>query len=620
MVDKQELKEELGVQAKDIIANGLGLVENSSKKALCPLHRDKNPSMSWFDKGLMWRCHACGGQIDIYSYYQDHEGMTFVEALKKVGDLMGKTDIVRKTTKPIMAAKKEYKIPNIKTSELTGPFIEYMETRGITKDTLDHWKVKQRNWNNQDVYVFQYFNEKAKLEYVTYRGLGKGALKGGCEKDTKPILWGMDHIDKAKPLVITEGQPDAMVVWQSGYKNVVSVPSGANNLTWIDNCWDWLQGIKEIIVWADNDTEGLKMAEKIKLKLNNVKVLIAKEKDANEVLFYHGEGKVKQLIEDKIVEMPQGLIDLANIEYKSAMGREEIGIETGFYEYDYHVEDWQPEELTVIFGRNGEGKTTFISQIIAHCIEKNRKTFLYSGEMSDDKIQDWIYRQMIGNNKDNLRTIMTKYKNKVEPKPEALKLMKEWHEGRFFLYDRNEEKITGDLDSFFQIMELAANRYGVELFVVDNLMAILEESADSLYSDQANFVQRCKNFAIRNKVHIVLLAHPNKGKDELQANSSGNLDKTDISGSNNIPNKADNIIAVERLWGEDAECDAIITSLKDRNTGQRKQMKFFFSTNTLRFYNNTTKESQIYGWEMTKEQRKEVPKEFQLTIDKNCPF
>ena len=146
-------------------------------------------------------------------------------------------------------------------------------------------------------------------------------------------------------------------------------------------------------------------------------------------------------------------------------------------------------------------------------------------------------------------------------------------------------------------MEVAAKRYEVKLFVIDNLMSILEENADSLFSDQANFVQKCKNFAINNKVHVVLLAHPNKEKREIKSGESGNLEKTDISGSNNIPNKADNIIAVERVWGNDSECDAVITSLKDRETGQRKEIKYYFSPYTLRFYNNITPETKIYGWE-----------------------
>ena len=42
--------------------------------------------------------------------------------------------------------------------------------------------------------------------------------------------------------------------------------------------------------------------------------------------------------------------------------------------------------------------------------------------------------------------------------------------------------------------------------------------------------------------------------------------------------------------------DAIITSLKDRESGERKTMFFRFSKNTLRFYNEYTKETFDYMW------------------------
>lgn len=612
MVDATELKKELGQRAKEIISQGLNFHVDRNKRTLCPLHNEERPSMSWFSDGLMWRCHSCQGHIDIYTYLTDFKGMEFLDAVKEVANMLGKEI----DNKPIISKKTKYELPKIKTKELSQPFINYMAKRKIKKETLEHWRVKQRNWNGSDVYVFQYFNEKEKLEYVSYRGLGKGAIKGGCESNTKAILWGMWNIDKSKPVVITEGQPDAMAVWQSGYKNVVSVPNGSSNLKWIEHCWEWLQDIKEILVFADNDSAGLDMAKNIQRKLKNVKMLISERKDANEVLFFEGEEEVKKLIDNKLKEMPSGLQDLSEIDYKSAMEIQEQTIETGFFEYDRHVEDWKMQELTVIFGRNGEGKTTFISQILAHNIEKNVKTFLYSGEMSEQKIQNWLYRQLIGNNKEHLREIITKYRNKVEPKPDAIKRIKNWHKGKLFLYDRTETEIKHDLDDFFRIMELAAKRYGVKLFVVDNLMAILEENADSLNSDQANFVQRCKDFSIKNNIHIVLLAHPKKGKDELTNQVVGNLDKTDISGSNNIPNKADNIIAVERLWGDDRDCDAIVTSLKDRETGQRKSISYYFSSNTLRFYNNITSENKVYSWNKIKD-KKEI--EF-AKIPDDAPF
>ena len=215
-MDSEELKIQLGQQAKQIIASGLRMHVKHNGMAKCPLHNDKNPSMSWFKDGLMWRCHACEQQIDIYRYYTEFENMDFFAAKQKIAELTGNV-LSNKTN---TASKTEYKKPAITTYDLTQEAIEYMAKRKINKDTLDAWNIKQYNWNGKEVYVFNYYLN-GQLEYVSYREICKSGLKGGCEPNTKPILWGMDNIDKTKTVVITEGQPDAMAVWQSGYKNVV---------------------------------------------------------------------------------------------------------------------------------------------------------------------------------------------------------------------------------------------------------------------------------------------------------------------------------------------------------------------------------------------------------------
>lgn len=616
MLDAQELKERLGEEARNIILNGLG-VREKGKKINCPFHNDANPSMSWFKDGLMYKCHTCDAKMDIYTYYTEMERMSFQDAVNKVAELVGENPIEFKIK------KSSYVKPNIKTNALSDKAIEYMKTRGINKGTLDHWKVEERKWGGQNVYVFNYFNAENELEYVSYRGIGKGTIKGGCEANTKPILWGMNNIDKNKPLVITEGQPDAMVIWQSGYTNVVSVPNGAKNLKWIDNCWDWLQDVREIILWADNDAPGLEMAHNVSKRLKNVKITVSEHgKDANEVLYRKGAKEVLNTVYEAINRIPEGLIDVSKLKYKSAIETQINGIETGFKEYDSHVEDWKEQELTIIFGRNGEGKTTFISQVIAHNLFKKNPVFLYSGEMSEQKLQDWLYKQIVGADERYYRYVEGKYKIKKELLPEYVEMLKEWHKDLFYLFDRSCDEINKDIDKFFEVMELAARRYGVRLFVIDNLMSKLEENADSLYSDQANFVQRCKNFAIDNNVHVVLLAHPNKEKRELDTEAEeGNLEKTDISGSNNIANKADNIISVERIFNSETGVDAIINSLKDRESGERLTMKFAFSKKTFRFYNETTVEKFNFGWEKKKMKfREEYIQTEPEEVLEVCPF
>jgi len=250
MLTAEELKIKLGDQAKDIISSGIGL-NGRGKFVLCPVHDDNKPSMSWFEDGLMWRCHSCQSTIDIYTYLTEYEHMSFQEAMKHVAELLGETINFTNRTK-----KTEYVLPKIKTNNLSQTAIDYMAKRKISKQTLLDWKVEQRNWNNQEVYVFNYYDEYNENRFVSYRGIGKNTIKGGCEKGTEPILWGMWHTVKDKPLVITEGQPDAMAVWESGYKNVVSVPNGAKNFKWIDSCWDYINRFEEIIVFYDNDRAG----------------------------------------------------------------------------------------------------------------------------------------------------------------------------------------------------------------------------------------------------------------------------------------------------------------------------------------------------------------------------
>ena len=40
---------------------------------------------------------------------------------------------------------------------------------------------------------------------------------------------------------------------------MVSVPSGCDDLSWIENCYDWLEKFNSIVIFGDNDPPGQKM-------------------------------------------------------------------------------------------------------------------------------------------------------------------------------------------------------------------------------------------------------------------------------------------------------------------------------------------------------------------------
>jgi len=581
----------------------------------CHNHDDKKtPDLSYHKTKKMWKCMACDWtRWDIYQHLQEDRGMNFKEALQFVADELGiEVDHEYKPNTKIQRTKeKVFNKPNISMDELNQSQIDYMALRGINEQTLNDWKVKSYNGK----YVFQYFIGD-ELIHVSYRGVGKGAVKGGCEKNTKHILWGLEKTDTSKPLVITEGQPDAMIVWQSGYKNVVSVPSGSNNMKWIDYCWEELNKFDEILVWADNDKPGIKMAKAIRERLSNVKIIKCDYADANAMHYKVGPEKVIELIENKINEMPNGLINASKEEFVYYEDLKHDTIETGFKTYDKHVHDWKPGELTLLFARNGEGKSTLISQVVAHCIEQNVVTFMYNGEMGLGKIQNWLYRQIVADTPNAYFSTETKYETIYEIKRPIVSAIKKWHDGKLYIHDNKE---GNNITKILETANLAVDRYGAKLIVIDNLMSALEER-ESLNQDQSNFMQKCKDFAEDKQVHVVVLAHPNKSKDELEESTHGNLTKRDISGAGNISNKATNIIALERVWSDTEETDLILTSLKDRPTfntsgGGRIEIQYKFSKKHLRFYNSITPESYKYSWPnfLKDDVNKETKEKIELT-------
>jgi len=264
-------------------------------------------------------------------------------------------------------------------------------------------------------------------------------------------------------------------------------------------------------------------------------------------------------------------IDVADIKYNYHLV---TGIESGFYLLDEHLNDFKIGELTGLLGRNNEGKTTMISQIVSHCIHKKTPVYLYSGELSKQKVQDWIYRGIVGKNERYFNILNGKYKKEYVIKPEIIDAIKKWHKELFFLFDNNDSLKLKSINEFFNVLENDMKKFKPKLIIIDNLATSIEENSHSIYADQGNFTQTCKLLSIKYKCHVMLAIHPNKTREEINTtNQIPNLEKIDISGSNNIANKCDNVIAIERNFyeGEDRiQYDGWISVLKDRETGQRK--------------------------------------------------
>lgn len=114
------------------------------------------------------------------------------------------------------------------------PAIAYLESRGISSEVAKKYEITIKEGTN-NILVFPFYDDKENLCFIKYRKTDfdkeKDKNKEWCEKDCKPILFGMKQCIDFGRVVITEGQLDSLAVATAGIDNAVSVPTGANGFT-----------------------------------------------------------------------------------------------------------------------------------------------------------------------------------------------------------------------------------------------------------------------------------------------------------------------------------------------------------------------------------------------------
>jgi archaellum biogenesis ATPase FlaH len=257
----------------------------------------------------------------------------------------------------------------------------------------------------------------------------------------------------------------------------------------------------------------------------------------------------------------EGKRDLDEVPYKGIAKLRGRYISTGLETLDYAINDLAPGCVTLLTGRMNAGKSVLVKQIIANAISKDNKVFAISGEGDQELSINALYECVIGRDKRFFDAVKINKRWHKEPKAYVLEALKKWHEGKLTLFNKGESKFKTTSELFEMIdSETKTNHYN--LIVIDNLMSILTAKATEKNEAQADFMQRCHDLADLYKIHIILVLHPNK-----EYRRGDDLEVEHISGSSDLGNKADNIVAVIREYREDkinAGINGKIMLLKNR--------------------------------------------------------
>lgn len=585
-----------------------GSYNETSKSCSCPWHKDKTPSFIWNPKNNSAHCFSCGRNYGIIDLYLA-QGMSYLEAVEK---LFKQVDIEYNfSNKDVQDFS--YRYPKREHSDRAN-VEKYLGLRGISTKTLDYADVQSDIYGNV---AFHYYNSNDILMTVKYR-LGRKFNKekdhNKCwsqkDSDFAPLLFNMNRIDPAKPLLVVEGEIDCLSVIEAGYSNVVSIPNGCANSQWIQYNWEWLEQFDKIILWFDSDEAGIKARNDILYRLGTWRTYYieinpedttpngARIKDANEVLYFKGKDRVLQYI-NKPLEIPvENVSDLSKAEDFDIEHAE--GLYTGIKELDDQIYKLTFGTLNIITGKSGEGKSVFVNQVaICQAVQQGYDVFVFSGELPAPILRNWVETNMIGREYITMKDGHVRVFN-----PEQRKLMQNWYAGKVLVYD---DDYNTTATALLNKMEELARKCGTKVFLIDNLMMIdLECNEESRLQAEKEFVNKLIFFAKKYNVLVFLVAHPRK-TGEIR------VTKEDIAGSGNIVNLAHMVFSVHRYTAKEKEGetntrnqyikgkepipeDSCVEVLKNRITGILPLVKLYFDYPSYRFYKKPSELWFRYGW------------------------
>jgi len=275
-----------------------------------------------------------------------------------------------------------------------------------------------------------------------------------------------------------------------------------------------------------------------------------------------------------------------------------VTLKTGITELDKKIIGLNKGEITCVSGLNGSGKSSILSQMALDVVQSGHTVALFSGELSEDRVLDWLQLQAAG--KDN--TIKSNYENYFYIRDTTKDRINEWLYQKLFVYNN---AYGNTVDEIIKATAYCIEEKKVDMVILDNLMSINLGSANDKNEKQSVFIKELKKFAVEKDIVIVLVAHPRK--------SIGFLRKDDIAGTADLTNMVDNVFIVHRVnedfkrlskltfgWKADKqiyEYSNVIEVCKNRDNGIQDYFVGLYYEQESKRFKNTPTESRAYGWE-----------------------
>jgi twinkle protein len=466
----------------------------------------------------------------------------------------------------------------------TDALYESFEKRGIPREIVDRNQITlaPAYMPQSESYVecihFPYVKD-GEVVNVKYRGLSEKIFRqhAGAEK----VLFGMGPLqslrrDPSTPLVIVEGEVDALSLQVAGIPCGVSVPDGApdprtkkysTKFEYLENCHDFLEGFQKVIIAVDGDEPGRRLADELVRRIGPERCYIVQWpegcKDANEVLLHRGPAELATLIQDAKPVPLEGVFEVADVAedvVELYRNQQAPGVSTGWGVVDEYY-TVKPGEMTIVTGIPSHGKSEWLDALMVNMAE----------------IHGWSCGIFSPENfpvANHVAKLLEKYVGKSfrggwdRLNSQEMVTGLEWAHQHFYFAVHGED--TLNLDAILLKAQGMVQRYGIRLFLIDPWNEIDHTRPDKLseveYISQS--LTKIRRFGRKYGVHMIVVAHPQK----LYREKDGTYPVPtlyDISGAAHWRNKADNGIVIWRdVLDDEQKTTVFVQKIKNRQNGK----------------------------------------------------
>lgn len=390
-----------------------------------------------------------------------------------------------------------------------------------------------------------------------------------------PIPWNEDVLKDgtlaSQPLIITEGELDAMTAIQCGFQRTISVPDGApqeaSKEPFEQKRYAWLaelrprltrQEVGEIILATDGDGPGQALMQDLSVILGRFRCKfltypMAKDrgrrlKDLNEVLVEYGAKGVVETVGRASFVQSDGVYRMADLPELPPS----VSYAPGFLLLDENYKV-RMGDVAVVTGIPSHGKSAFVNDYLCRLATKHGFRIAWASFEQETQ-------------RDHRRALRTWFCEQPEAKADARAIVEAdaWIDRHHrFILAAEDADVT--LDWMMERLEQAVVQHDCQIAVIDpwNEMDHMRDRDETETEYVGRAIKRFKRFARAFQVHLIIVAHPTKiRRDESGKTPMPSL--YDIAGSANWNNKADVGIIVHR----ETEDDTIIKVAKSRYHSQ----------------------------------------------------